>query len=153
MAERLPALRAALVETGDAAVVERFAETAPPASFANHRALINEAFSQHSVLAIIEALEAAGGEWAEGQIAILRRMSPTSLCVALELLRRGAAMTLRQCLDEELVLTSTVVHGHPDFCEGVRSVLVDKGSTAHWQPATLEEVDPASIQAMFNRAG
>ncbi|NCY25780.1 MAG: enoyl-CoA hydratase/isomerase family protein, partial [Alphaproteobacteria bacterium] len=41
----------------------------------------------------------------------------------------------------------------PDFCEGVRSVLVDKGSMANWQPATLEQVDPAAITAMFSRAG
>jgi enoyl-CoA hydratase len=51
------------------------------------------------------------------------------------------------------VLTGSVVHGHPDFCEGVRSVLVDKGSVAHWQPATLEQVDPAAITTMFSRAG
>ena len=151
-AAKLPALRAALLE-GDAAVVERFAEVPPPASFAAHRTLIDDAFGQASVLAIIAALEAEGGEWALSQVAILRRMSPTSLCVSLELLRRGAAMTLRQCLDEELLLTGSVVHDHPDFREGVRHVLVDKGNPpAAWSPATLEEVDPAAIQAMFSRA-
>jgi enoyl-CoA hydratase/carnithine racemase len=113
----------------------------------------DHAFSQPSVLAIIAALEADGSDWAMQQVATLRKMSPTSLCVSLALLRRGAGMNLRQCLDEELVLTGSVVHGHPDFCEGVRSVLVDKGSTANWQPATLEQVDPAAITAMFSRAG
>ncbi len=152
-AAKLPALRAALVETGDAAVLEDFAEAPPPASFAPHRALIDGAFAQPTVLGIVAALEADGGEWALQQVATLRKMSPTSLCVSLELLRRGAGMTLRQCLDEELVLTGSVVHNHPDFCEGVRSVLVDKGSVANWQPATLEQVDPAAIAAMFNRAG
>ena len=152
-AAKLAALRAALVESGDVAVLAQFAESPPAASFAVHRALIDHAFSQPSVLAIIAALEADGSDWAMQQVATLRKMSPTSLCVSLELLRRGAGMNLRQCLDEELVLTGSVVHGHPDFCEGVRSVLVDKGSTAHWQPATLEQVDPAAITAMFSRAG
>ena len=152
-AARLPALRAALAETGDVAVLAQFAETPPPASFAAHRGLIDHAFGQPSVLAIIAALEADAGEWAGQQVATLRRMSPTSLCVSLELLRRGATMGLRQCLDEELVLTGSVVHGHPDFCEGVRSVLVDKGSVATWQPASLEEVDPAATAAMFSPAG
>ncbi len=150
-AATLPALRAALLE-GDATVVDRFAETPPPASFAAHRALIDRAFSQPTVLEIVAMLEADGGEWAMQQVAILRRMSPTSLCVSMELLHRGAGMTLRQCLDEELVLTGTVVHDHPDFREGVRSVLVDKGNPpAAWSPATLEEVDPAAIRAMFSR--
>lgn len=149
-AASLPALRAALVESGDAAVVERFAVPAPPASFDAQRGTIEACFGKSDVLEIIAALEAEGGEWALSQVAILRRMSPTSLCVSLELLRRGGGMTLRECLDAELVLTSSVVHDHPDFREGVRSVLVDKGSTPAWQPARLEEVDPATITAMFS---
>ena len=152
-AERLPALRAALLD-GDAGVVDGFAGVPPPASFAPYRTLIDQAFGQPTVLAILATLEAEGGEWAMQQAAILRRMSPTSLCVSLELLRRGATMTLRQCLDEELTLTGRVVHDHPDFREGVRSVLVDKGNPpAAWSPATLEEVDPAAIQAMFSPRG
>ena len=152
-AANLPALRTALM-AGDARVVESFAQTPPEASFAAHRSLIDHAFGQPDMPGIIAALEANAGEWARSQVAILRRMSPTSLCVSLELLRRGAGMTLRQCLDEELVLTGSVVHDHPDFREGVRSVLVDKGNPpATWSPATLEAVDPAAIQAMFSRAG
>jgi enoyl-CoA hydratase/carnithine racemase len=148
--ENFPALRAALVETGDAGVVARFAAPLPEANFAAHRALIDHAFAQDSVLGIIAALEADGGEWALSQVNILRRMSPTSLSVSLELLKRGAGMNLRQCLDEELKLTHTVVHDHPDFREGVRSVLVDKDGTPNWAPATLEQVDRAAVLALFN---
>lgn len=147
--ENFPALRAALVETGDAGVVERFAAPLPEASFEPHRAAIQRCFSRSSVLAIIAALEAEGTEWAAAQVKILRRMSPTSLSVSLELLRRGATMNLRGCLDEELKLTRTVVHDHPDFREGVRSVLVDKDGAPNWTPKTLEEVEPAAILALF----
>lgn len=148
---KLPELREALTRTGDASVLDQFAESPPPASFAAHRALIDHAFAQGSMLAIIAALEADGGEWAAEQVKTLRRMSPTSLSVSLELIRRGATMTLRQCLDEELLLTGRVVHEHPDFREGVRSVLVDKDGSPAWQPATLEAVDPAGVQAFFSR--
>ncbi len=147
--EDFAALRAALVETGDAGVVERFAAPLPEASFAPHRALIDHAFAQESVLGIIATLEAEGGEWALAQVKILRRMSPTSLSVSLELLKRGAGMNLRQCLDEELKLTRSVVHDHPDFREGVRSVLVDKDGTPSWTPATLEQVDQATVLGLF----
>ena len=146
--DRLPALREALLG-GDAAVVERFAEAPPEAGFAPHRAAIDRCFGRDSMPAILAALEAEGTDWAAEQVKILRRMSPTSLCVSLELLRRGAGATLDECLAMELALTRSVVNRHPDFREGVRSVLVDKGSAPHWTPATIEEVDPAAIAAMF----
>ncbi|MBY0337830.1 MAG: enoyl-CoA hydratase/isomerase family protein [Acetobacteraceae bacterium] len=146
---KLPALRAALVDSGDAAVVERFAEAPPAASFAPHLDAINRCFAQSTVLAIVAALEAEGTDWAREQVAILRRMSPTSLCVSLELLRRGATLDLPGALAEELHLTKGVILGHPDFREGVRSVLVDKDGKPSWTPSTLEAVDPAAIQALF----
>ena len=76
-------------------------------------------------------------------------MSPTALCVSLELGRRGAGRTLEESLEMELALTRAVVHRHPDFREGVRSVILDKDGKPNWTPARLEEVDPAAIRAMF----
>jgi enoyl-CoA hydratase/carnithine racemase len=147
--ERLPALRKALL-SGDAAVVERFAEAAPPpASFAQHRDAIDRCFGRDSLPGILDALAAEGTEWAAEQAAILRRMSPTSLAVSLELIRRGAGVTLDECLAMELALTRVVVHRHPDFREGVRSVLVDKDGAPRWTPPGIEALDPAAIRAMF----
>ncbi|TCZ66119.1 enoyl-CoA hydratase/isomerase family protein [Roseicella aquatilis] len=145
---RLPGLRAALL-AGDAAVVDRFAEAPPEPSFAPHRAAIDRCFSRDTMPAILAALEAEGTDWAREQGAILRRMSPTSLCVSLELIRRGAGATLDECLEMELALTRSVVNHHPDFREGVRSVLVDKDGRPSWTPASIEAVAPAAIRALF----
>jgi enoyl-CoA hydratase/carnithine racemase len=146
--ESLPALRAALVRDG-AEVVARFAAPPPEASFAAHRPAIDRCFGHASVAAILAALDAEGSEWAAAQATILRRMSPTSLCVSLELLKRGASQDLAACLATELALTRVVVNDHPDFAEGVRSVLVDKDGAPKWQPGRIEDVDPAAISAMF----
>jgi len=146
---KMAALRAALVETGDAKVVDQFAEAPPEASFSPHMEAIGRCFSMDSMLGILDALEAEDTEWAGAQIKTLRRMSPTSLSVSLELLRRGAKLDLRGCLDEELKLTRSVVHDHPDFREGVRSVLVDKDGKPEWTPKTLEEVEPEKILSLF----
>lgn len=146
---KLAALREALL-AGDAdGAIARFAETPPEASFAAHRPAIDRCFGQDSVAGILAALAAEGTEWAAEQAAILRRMSPTSLAVSLELIRRGAGATLDQCLAMELALTRIIVHCHPDFQEGVRSVLVDKDNSARWSPARVEDLDPAAIRAMF----
>lgn len=147
--EKFADLRAALVASGDAKVVQGFAIAPPEASFAPHREAIDRCFSNDTMLGIIAALEAEGTEWAQAQLKTLRRMSPTSLNVSLELLRRGAKLDLRGCLDEELKLTRSVVHEHPDFREGVRSVLVDKDGAPNWTPKTLEEVEPAKILELF----
>jgi enoyl-CoA hydratase/carnithine racemase len=145
---KLPALREALL-AGDAAVVAQYAEAAPEPSFAPHLAAIDHCFGQDSVPAILAALAAEGSEWAAEQAKILRRMSPTSLAVSLELLRRGAGATLDECLEMELALTRSVVNRHPDFREGVRSVLVDKDGTPRWTPDSVEALDPAAIRGLF----
>ncbi|MFZ4410811.1 MAG: enoyl-CoA hydratase/isomerase family protein [Paracraurococcus sp.] len=145
---KLPALREALLG-GDVAVLEGFAEPAPEAAFAPHRAAIDRCFGLDTMPAILAALAAERTDWAAEQVAILRRMSPTSLCVSLELIRRGAGATLDACLEMELALGRSVVNGHPDFREGVRSVLVDKDGTPVWTPAAIEDVDPAAIRALF----
>ena len=145
---KLPALREALLD-GDAAALDRFAEPPPPPAFAPHRAAIDRCFGLDGMPAILAALEAEDTDWAREQTAILRRMSPTSLCVSLALIRRGAGATLDECLEMELALGRSVVNGHPDFREGVRSVLVDKDGAPRWTPATIEEVEPAAIAALF----
>lgn len=147
--ERLPDLKAALMD-GDASVVERFAEPLPAASFHGHRDAIRRCFADAGTVPdVLRALEAEGTDWAAEQTAILRRMSPTSLAVSLELVRRGAGATLEECLATELALTRVVVGRHPDFREGVRALLVDKDNAPSWSPPRIEDVDSAAIQAMF----
>ena len=138
--DRLPALRSALLE-GDAAVIEHFAVQVPPGAVAALRPAVDRCFDQASLAEIRAALEAEGTEWAREQIAILARVSPTSMAVTLELLRRGATMDLPACLAMELALTRTVTR-HPDFAEGVRAVLVDKDNKPRWSPQ-------ADVKAMF----
>jgi enoyl-CoA hydratase len=132
--ETIPMLRTALLD-GDAAAVARFAQPVPPGGIAAQRAAIDRCFGRISLDAIRAALVAEGTDWAREQAAILDRMSPTSMNVTLELLRRGRTMTLRECLAMELALTRVVTR-HPDFAEGVRAVLVDKDNSPRWAPPT-----------------
>jgi enoyl-CoA hydratase len=145
--ERLPALREALL-TGDPAVVTRFAAAVPPGRVEAERAAVERWFAPDDMPSIMALLTAEDSDWARAQLAVLHRMSPTSLCVTLELLRRGATMNLRDCLAMELALTRAVTR-HPDFAEGVRAVLVDKDNAPRWSPSSLGAVDPAAIRAMF----
>jgi len=146
---RLPALRAALLE-GDAGAVAHHAAAVPPGRVAAERAAVERAFAPDDLASIMAVLAAEGTPWADEQAAVLRRVSPTSLAVTLELLRRGATMSLPDCLATELSLTRAVTR-HPDFAEGVRAVLVDKDNAPRWSPATMAELDPDAVRAMFDR--
>jgi enoyl-CoA hydratase/carnithine racemase len=146
--EHLPTLSAAIAQDG-VAVIAGFAQPLPPFSLAPHRALIDHAFGADSVLGIIQRLEADGGEFATATLMTLRGVSPSSVHWSFQILRDGALKTLPQCLAAELALVQKVTL-HPEFHEGVRSVVVDKDRSPRWRPARLEEVDPAAIAALFS---
>ncbi len=143
----LASLSGSLAKDGPAALGAHTARL-PPFSLAPHRAEIDRCFGAEGMTEIVHRLEATGGEWAAATLTTLRTVSPSALCWTLEALRRGASLTLPQCQAAELALTRTTMR-HPDFAEGVRAMVVDKDRKPRWQPARIEEVDPAVIAAMF----
>jgi len=144
---KLSALSEAIAQDG-VSVIAEFAEPLPAFTLAACRPIIDTAFSAASVSGIVEALEADGGEFAQGTLKTLRAVSPSSVYWSFEIIRAGATRNLQQCLAAELALVQKVTM-HPEFHEGVRAVLIDKDRNPKWQPASLETVDPAAIGAMF----
>jgi enoyl-CoA hydratase len=76
-------------------------------------------------------------------------MSPSSVLWSFDIVRRGSRVSLRDALQAELRMTRHV-SVHSDFIEGVRAMLVDKDRKPRWNPARIEDVDPATIAAMFD---
>lgn len=110
------------------------------------------------VAGIVRALQqsaAAGSDWAAAALGTLRQKSPTSLKLIHEAMVRGATMSFDDVLRMEFRLAMAVfkmqVKGprEGDVYEGTRVVLVDKKGAAQWRPASLEEVDDASVLTMF----
>ena len=117
--------------------------TLPP-----HMAAIEHCFGAASVPGIVQRLEGLDTEWSRQTLATLRSMSPSALCWTFRIVREGASRTLPQCLAAELALTGPVTR-HPDLAEGVRAAVIDKDRRPRWSPASLADVDPAAIEAMF----
>ncbi len=155
-AEKLPALEAALADTGWSnergmivdSVLERFAARPYPAPLADIAERIDRCFSGESVEAILESLDRDGGDWARATLGALRGKSPTSLKVAFRLLREGKPLDLESCLALEYRLSQRFMASH-DFYEGVRALLIDKDLAPKWRPASLGEVTEADIAAYF----
>jgi enoyl-CoA hydratase len=146
---RLAELSAALARDGVAALAA-YSETLPAFSLADHRADIDHCFSASTVSDIVARLATTHAAWAEAALKALRHVSPSALHFTLRALRHGRELTLKQALDAEFALTRTTM-AYPDFAEGVRAMVVDKDRKPAWQPATIENVDPARIDALFAR--
>jgi enoyl-CoA hydratase len=165
---RLAALAQALAEDGAGALAE-FAAPLPAFSLARQRAALDHCFGADTVPQIVQRLETAAGatdgsnpdgsnpdasdtvgkDWAQRTLDMLRTVSPSALCWTLKALQRGADLTLPHALDAEFALTHTTMR-HPDFAEGVRAMVVDKDRKPRWQPARIEDVDPAAIFELFS---
>ena len=136
-------LSAAICRDGPA-VVAGFAQALPPFGLGAQRVAIDHCFGADSVSDIIARLEADGSEWAAQSLQLMRTVSPSSVVWSFAAVQRGAVLNLADALAAELKLTRTTTQ-HPDFAEGVRAMLVDKDRSPKWQPARIEEVDPAVI--------
>lgn len=100
---------------------------------------------------IVQKLKAEGGEWAPKALALLQKMSPTSVKVTLEAISRHRSITLKEAFVAEYRLSQWCMRDRPesDFCEGIRSVLVDKDNKPQWQPASVEEVSKERVEGFF----
>ncbi len=139
-------LFAALCNDGIGALGE-FAQPLLPFTLADNLPAIARAFAADTYDAVLARL-ADEGDFGAATLAVLAKMSPSSLLWSFALLRAGVARNLAECLAAELHLTASVVPHH-DFLEGVRAMIIDKDRAPKWQPAVLADVDRAAIAAML----
>lgn len=110
---------------------------------------IDDHFDYPSVELIMESLSRDPDEWAQKQLKIMQRMSPTSMRVTFEQIRRGLGHNrFRDALRMEYRIVNHMMAGN-DFKEGVRAILVDKDNAPQWQPARLEEVRDEDVTEYF----
>ena len=132
----------------DTLLTEREADAGEP-PLARQRADIDRLFGEESVEAILDALEADGGEWALAQLLTLKTKSPQAMKVAYRQLRQGRDM---QSFEAEMAVEYRIASRicvTPDFREGVRAVIVDKDNAPRWDPPTLAQVTEQRLDAIF----
>jgi enoyl-CoA hydratase len=120
----------------------------PP--LAQHQDEIARLFAGDGVEQIVEALRAAGTDWANAQLGVLAAKSPQTLKVAFRQLRLGAqAKSFAENMAMEYRIAARVVQRH-DFLEGVRAVIVEKDNAPRWDPPDLEGVSEAMLDEIFS---
>jgi enoyl-CoA hydratase len=131
------------------AILDAAAQTPPPSKLEAARPDIDRLFASKRAEEIVAALDADGGEWAAKQRATLATKSPQTIKVALRQLIEGAAQPdFASNMAMEYGLACAIIR-RPDFVEGVRALIFDKDNKPQWNPATLEQVSDAMIDAIF----
>lgn len=89
------------------------------------------------------------GQWLEKTINTLHQRSPTSVHVALRQMRIGKDWSIAETFQREYQIAAKFMR-HPDFTEGVSSLLIRKDHNPQWQPKTLEDIkSPGEIVDPF----
>lgn len=162
--DKLPRLLAALqaadlaskAESAIRSCIEGLAESPAPGMLAANGALLARLAAAKSLSDAYAALDAEAGE-AESWVSELKlgtsKGSPFSQAVICRLIAAAEAEAdmpepgrLAVALERDFATACRMAY-RPDFGEGVRAVLVDKGSTAVWQPATPLEVLQEEVEA------
>lgn len=113
-----------------------------------------QCFTARSVEAIIQRLQefiAEGKDdvdFAKEALERLMRMCPTSVKISYEAQRRGKGMSLEESLCMEFRLIARCIR-RDDFIEGIRTVLVEKGKLAKWEPAQVEDLTQEDVERFF----
>jgi enoyl-CoA hydratase/carnithine racemase len=115
---------------------------------AGQRERIDRLFSADTMANIMSSIEQESDGFAAATLAAMRRGSPLMLCVTLEQLRRGADMTLADCLRMERDMVRHCFD-RTEVLEGIRARVIEKDNAPRWSPSTLVEVDEAMIAAFF----
>lgn len=117
---------------------------------AQNKAGIETSFKGDTAEEIFNALETGDDEFSTKTLETLLKMSPTSLKVTLEGLKRGAAAN---DVGEDLIMEYRMARAcalpGADFYEGVRSVLVDRDHAPKWNPPTIGEVTDERVAEFF----
>jgi enoyl-CoA hydratase/carnithine racemase len=125
-----------------------FAQQPGAAKLEAARAAIDRHFGADSVADILASLAGDADPFAQQALQAMRQRSPLMMCVTHEMLERGAAMSVADCLRmERAVVRRNFEHG--EVLEGVRALVIDKDNQPKWNPPAVEAVTPEMVARFF----
>jgi len=130
-------------------VIAGFAQDAGAPALPGMMHDIDRCFSAESLPEIVAKLKKMGGEWAGKQLTALMKLSPLSMAITLEQLKRCANRSFEDSMTIEYRMSQRCMQEGHDFFEGVRALLIDKDQKPVWNPPTIEGVTQAMVEEHF----
>ena len=169
--EKIPGFRTALIQatvTNDnddenkeqrdpsediAHVLSKFSENIDTSNsfLAKNKSHIDRSFEDKETIEdIVASLESINEAFEKKTLEVLKAMSPTSLKVTLEAMKRGKAMKdVASSLVMEYRMSQAFMRNDSDFYEGIRAMLVDKDNAPKWSPNSIEDVSDERVASFF----
>ena len=147
---RLPELLAALIETADVGLIERFAETPKTGDLRGQVSAIDMLFAGETAPAIASAVDQEpAGAWRDSARQALGTGCPLSLHATLHMIREARGMArLEDALTMEYRYTWRSLE-QGEFMEGIRAAVIDKDRTPSWLKPALDMIAEADVEAML----
>lgn len=140
---------AALIETGDPAVIAAQAETPPPGTLEPLAPEIDADFAGETLRDIVTALRTTDSAFARDTLKGFSRNAPLSMACAIEMIHRlrGPAATMRRALGLEYRFTWRAME-KGDFLEGIRAAIIDRDRAPQWRH-TLDTLPDIAVAQML----
>ena len=88
---------------------------------------------------MFKRLESANTDFSKEVLKSCSTMSPLSIAVVFEQIKRGKQMNLADVFKMEFKISQGFMH-HREFFEGVRALLIDKDKNPKWSHKSVHEV-------------
>jgi enoyl-CoA hydratase len=150
----LPMRLAGCRSTQDVRAALKEMSTLPaPGKLAAAQPWIDDCYDTENVEDILARLVASKAEDARSALAILQKMSPTSLKITLRNVRSAVSFKrVEESFQQDYRISLACIAEH-DFIEGIRATIVDKDRNPVWRPAKLEDVTPDIVDRHFRPVG
>ncbi|WP_419834942.1 enoyl-CoA hydratase/isomerase family protein [Endozoicomonas atrinae] len=136
-------------------VIQKYREKSqgwlPYSKVREHRDLIAGLMDQPSLAGVMAALDGleTDDDWLLAARKTALHGSPLSAAIGYRQLQKARHMSLKEAFQSELALSvNTVING--DFCEGVRSLLVEKDKNPQWKYKAVDQVDEQLLDELFS---
>lgn len=138
----------AVLETGNADILAKFASDAPEGELKNQQRSIDAVFALETVQDIEHALQTSTEGWAQKTLKNLRKAAPLSALVALKVIRKARKNgSIEAALGEEYRFVSRCGE-HSEFLEGIRAAVIDKDRNPNWAHKSFDAV-PNDLVALM----
>lgn len=149
--EQVAEFRRVLFATGDIDQALVHLEYPDFETSVDDRALIADCFGHDTLAACLSALKDAAttSSFAASALDVLAKRSPTSVAVIFEQMKRAKSLSFKERMQMEYRLACHMIE-KPDFYEGVRAALVEKGTQPIWTPASFDDVSADMVSHYFS---